>query len=71
MGEQKFVHMTNMAAMPICGKTFKSLILWNKKADDVESWYAAFGIQVLKNMIKQWPGVDLDLFPYIFVWGKR
>ena len=32
-------HMTNMAAMP----TLKNLLLWNQKADDFESWYAAFG----------------------------
>ena len=24
-------------------KTFKSLHLWNQKADDLESWYTAFG----------------------------
>ena len=33
-------HMTNMAAMPIYGKNLKNLI-WNQKADDFESWYAA------------------------------
>ena len=31
-------HMTNMAAMPVCGKTVKSLLLRNQKADDLETW---------------------------------
>ena len=37
-------HMTKMATMPICPsmvKTFKNLLLWNRKADDLETWYAA------------------------------
>ena len=35
-------HKTNMAAMPIYGKTLKkNLLLWNQKADDIESWYIA------------------------------
>ena len=39
-------HMTKMAAMPIYGK---NLLLWNKKADDLETWYAASGVRVLWN----------------------
>ena len=38
-------HMTNVAAMPIYGK--KNLLLWNQKADDLESWYAASGMMTL------------------------
>ena len=30
-------HMTKMAAMPIYGKNFKNLLLWNQKADDLET----------------------------------
>ena len=35
-------HMSNMVAMPINGKSLKNL-LWNQKADALESWYAALG----------------------------
>ena len=42
-------HMTNMAAMPIHGK---NLLLWNQKADDLESSYAASGTRVLPNLFK-------------------
>ena len=34
-------HMTKVAVMHIYGKTFKNLLLWNKKAADFETWYAA------------------------------
>ena len=34
-------HITNMAAMP-----------WHQTADDLESWYAASGIQVLPSLFK-------------------
>ena len=40
-------HMTNMAAMPIYYKNLKNLLLWNQKADDLESWYAALGMRAL------------------------
>ena len=45
MGEMKACpngqgHMTKMATMPIYGKNVKNL-LWNQKADDIETWYAA------------------------------
>ena len=59
MGERKFVlyngpgHMTNVAAMPIYGKNIKkNLLLWNQKADDLESLYAAFDTRVLPNLFK-------------------
>ena len=42
-------HMTNMAAMPIYGKTLKDLLLWNQKADDLE---IASGARVLPNLFK-------------------
>ena len=40
-------HMTNMAAMPIYVKTHKNLLLWNQKADELETCYAASGTRVL------------------------
>ena len=60
-------------------KTLKNLLLRNKKAGDIETWYAASGAWVLPNLFKWWPWVDLDLFYgkvkvgpllYVFVWEK-
>ena len=46
-------HMTKMAAMPIYGKNLKkNLLLRNQKADDLETWYAALGAQVLPSLFK-------------------
>ena len=42
-------HMTKMAAMLLFGK---NLLLWNQKADDIETWYASLGAQVLPNLLK-------------------
>ena len=71
-------HMTNMAVMPIYGKTFNNRLLWNQKAYGLESLYAALGIRVLLNVFKRWPLVDLGLFydnvkfgPLCFCMGKR
>ena len=65
-------HMTKMAAMPL-----KNL-LWNQKADDTETWYAASGARVLPSLFKWWPRVDPDLFygkvkfgPLCLCMGKR
>ena len=55
-------HMTKMAAMPIDVKIFKTLLLWNRKADDLETWYAASSARVLPSLFKLCPWVDLDLF---------
>ena len=55
-------------------KTLKNLLLWNQKADDLETWYAASGARVLPSLLKWWPRVDPDLFygkvSYAFVWEK-
>ena len=58
-------------------KNFKKFLLWNQKADDLESWYAASGTQVLPSLFKERPWVDFDLFyghvilvHYAFVWKK-
>ena len=49
-------HMKKMAAMPIYGKNMKKiLLLWNQKADDLESLSAASGTRVLPNLFKWWP----------------
>ena len=45
-------HMTKMATMPIYGKNLKKLLLWNQKADDLETWYAALGVPVLPSLFK-------------------
>ena len=71
-------HMTKMAAMPIYGKTLKSLLLQNQKSYDLETWHVALGTQALQSLYKWWPWVDLDLFygkvkfgSLCFCMGKR
>ena len=71
-------HMTKMAAMPIYGKTLKNLLLWNQKADDLGSWYAALGTRVLPSLFKWCPWVDADLSygkvkfgPLCLLYGKK
>ena len=39
-------HMTKMAAMPMYDKSLKNLLLRNQKADDLETWYGAFGVDL-------------------------
>ena len=34
----------------------------NQKADDLEAWYAASVTQVLPDLFKWWPWIDIDLF---------
>ena len=70
-------HMTKMAVMPMYGKTCKNPVFLNQKADDLEIWYATLVTQVLPNLFKWWPWVDLDLFyskvkfgPFCFCMGK-
>ena len=69
--------MTKMAAIPIYVKNLKNLLLQNKQAADLESWYAASGARILPSLFKWLPWVDPDLFygkvkfgPYAFVWEK-
>ena len=83
MGERKFVQMVQVIwprwpPCPYMVKTLKNLLLWNQKADDLESWYAASGTRVLPNLLKWCPWVDVDLFydkvkfgPLCFCMGKR
>ena len=65
--------MTKMAAMPIYVKNMKRkiLLLWNQKADDLESLYAASGTRVLPSLFKSWSWVDLDLFYDKVKFGSR
>ena len=58
-------------------KTLKNLLLRNQKADDLESWYASSGTQVLPIPLNDDPGLTLTYFtarsnlvPCAFVWGK-
>ena len=54
-------HMTKTAAMPIYGnKLKKNLLLRNQKADNLETWYAAFGAQVLSNCLNYDPELTLN-----------
>ena len=55
-------HMTNMAAMPIYGKTLKNLLLQNQQTDDLETLYVALSMQVLPRLFKLLPWVDFDTF---------
>ena len=46
-------HMTKMAAMPIYAeKSLKNLLLWNRKADDLQTCNAAPSTQVLPSLFK-------------------
>ena len=45
MGELKFV-------MPIYGKPFENLLLRNRMADDLESWYALLSTRALQSLFK-------------------
>ena len=71
-------HMTKMATMLIYGKNLKkNLLLRSQKANDLETWYAALGAQVLPSLSNDDPGFTLtyfmarsDLVPYDFVLEK-
>ena len=58
-------------------KTLKNLLLQNQKTDDLETWYAASGSQVLQVCSNDDSGLTLSYFtagsnllPYAFVWEK-
>ena len=55
-------HMTNMAAIPIYGKTLINLLLQNQLTNDLETWYVASCMGVLPKLFKLLPWVDLDRF---------
>ena len=43
-------------------KKLKNLLLWNQKADDLESWYVASGARVLPSCSNDDPGLTLTYF---------
>ena len=45
-------HMTKMATVSIYSTNLKNLLLWNQKADDIETWYAALVTRALPNSFK-------------------
>ena len=45
-------HMTKMANMPVFAKKYFQNLLWNRKADELETWYAASGARVLPSLYK-------------------
>ena len=49
-------HMTNMATMPIYGKTSKNLLLQNQKSDDLKTWRAVSGTWGLQGLYE--PGCE-------------
>ena len=58
-------------------KTFKNLLLWNRKADDLETLYAASVLEYYQVYSNDDPGLTLTYFtarsnlvPYAFVWEK-
>ena len=58
-------------------KTLKNHLLWNQKADDLETWYTASGARVLPICSNDDPWLTLthfmarsNLVPYAFVWEK-
>ena len=67
VGKQKFVHNVwvtwpRWPPCPYMAKTFENLLLKNRMADNLETWYAALGTRVLPSLFKWWCLVDLDLF---------
>ena len=82
IGERKFVQMVQVTwprwpPCPYMVETWKIIVLWNQKADDLESLYAASSAQVLPSLFKWWPWLTLTCFTtrsnfvsYGFVWEK-
>ena len=59
---------------PYMVKTLKNLLLWNQKAEDLESWYVASGARIVSSLFKC---MTLTYFtarsnsvPYAFVWER-
>ena len=72
-------HMTKMAALPIYGKNIKGNFLWNRNADDLETWYTALStlLEYYYVCSNDAPGLTLNYFTtrsnlvhYAFVWEK-
>ena len=71
----RLCHMTIIIWLP-CPymiKTFKNLLFWNRKADDLETWYAALVTQVLPRiktlgMTLTYFTARSNLVPFVFKW---
>ena len=82
LGERRLVEMVPVTwprwpPCPIYGENL-SLLCCNRKADDLESWYATSSTQVLPSLFKWCPWFDLDLFydkvkfdPLCFCMGEK
>ena len=74
-GGRNFVQMAQVTLpiWPPCPYVVKTLkiLLWNPKADDIESWYVASGARVLSSLFKLTYFTTMSNFaPYAFVWEK-
>ena len=81
-GERKLVQIVRVtwptwSSCPYMETIFKNLLLWNRKADDLETWYAEMSTRVLSCLFKCCPWVALALFdgkvkfgPLCFCMGK-
>ena len=68
-------HMTNMAAMPIYGKTLKNLLFWNQTANDLERQHRVLHLyQVCSNedpwLTLTFLTAESNLVHFAFVWEK-
>ena len=79
MGEEELVQKVRVTwpkwpPCPYMVKTWKILLLWNQKVDDLETLYAASGIWVLPNddtvLTLTYFTARSNLVPYTFVWEK-
>ena len=58
-----YVTIPRWPPCPYMVKTFKTLLLWNRKADNHEIWYAAAAsTRVLIRLLKRCPGLTLTYF---------
>ena len=63
-------HKTKMATMPIYVKNLKiNLLLWNEKAHDLETWYAASGARVYQVCSNDDPELTLTYFTAGQIWS--
>ena len=82
MREWKFVQTVQVTwprwpPCPYMVKTLKTLLLQNRKVDDLETWYATSSAQVLPSCSNDDPWLTFTYFtarsnlvPYAFVWEK-
>ena len=58
--------MTKVATMPIYGKNHKKLLLRNRLADVVATWYTASGSFYYQVSSNDDPSLTFDLFTFYF-----